>query len=166
MCRAPLIWRPGRRSTAARLRSTEIAYSYRCQANLVALQPPASHRLHGKEPIITPCCVFSGFFQVCFLYKLTEGACPKSYGHNVARLAGLPVSVVAQAAVKAAELEAVFRARAAQGEVEEDMPDAGADEGPLEIEKLAAMQSVLCAAGRGSSEMLMAAWRDLSRASG
>ncbi|KAK9807187.1 hypothetical protein WJX73_005617 [Symbiochloris irregularis] len=33
--------------------------------------------------------------QVTFLYKLAEGACPKSYGPNVARLAGLPPSLLA-----------------------------------------------------------------------
>lgn len=27
---------------------------------------------------------------VTFLYKLSEGACPKSYGFNAARLAGVP----------------------------------------------------------------------------
>ncbi|KAG2496433.1 hypothetical protein HYH03_005657 [Edaphochlamys debaryana] len=36
--------------------------------------------------------------EVTFLYRLTMGACPKSYGTNVARLAGLPASVVARAA--------------------------------------------------------------------
>ena len=40
-----------------------------------------------------------------FLYKLVRGACPKSYGTNVARLAGLPEPVVARAAALAAELE-------------------------------------------------------------
>lgn len=44
--------------------------------------------------------------QVTFLYRLTDGACPKSYGTNVARLAGLPDSVVRRAAAKAAESEA------------------------------------------------------------
>ena len=29
-----------------------------------------------------------GVDEVTFLYKLTQGACPKSYGVNVARLAG------------------------------------------------------------------------------
>lgn len=42
---------------------------------------------------------------ITFLYKLTEGACPKSYGFNVARLAGLPASVVALARKKAAVCE-------------------------------------------------------------
>ncbi|PNW83581.1 hypothetical protein CHLRE_05g235750v5 [Chlamydomonas reinhardtii] len=36
--------------------------------------------------------------EVTFLYRLSPGACPKSYGTNVARLAGLPPSVVARAA--------------------------------------------------------------------
>jgi len=30
---------------------------------------------------------------ITFLYKLIEGACPKSYGFNAARLAGLPTEV-------------------------------------------------------------------------
>ena len=30
---------------------------------------------------------------ITFLYKLTEGACPKSYGFNAARLAGLSTEV-------------------------------------------------------------------------
>ncbi|KAI8462894.1 MAG: muts domain V-domain-containing protein [Monoraphidium minutum] len=36
--------------------------------------------------------------EVTFLYQLTPGACPKSYGTNVARLAGLPGPVVSRAA--------------------------------------------------------------------
>jgi len=30
---------------------------------------------------------------ITFLYKLVEGACPKSYGFNAAKLAGLPTEV-------------------------------------------------------------------------
>ena len=41
-----------------------------------------------------------------FLYKLTPGSCPKSYGVNVARLAGLPESVLKCAAKTAAAHEA------------------------------------------------------------
>jgi DNA mismatch repair ATPase MutS len=36
--------------------------------------------------------------EVTFLYRLCDGACPKSYGINVARLANLPNEVVARAA--------------------------------------------------------------------
>lgn len=35
--------------------------------------------------------------EVVFLYKLSEGSSPKSYGINVARLAGLPAAVIEEA---------------------------------------------------------------------
>nr|XP_039260519.1 DNA mismatch repair protein Msh6-like [Styela clava] len=40
-----------------------------------------------------------------FLYKLTDGPCPKSYGFHAARLADVPESVITLARHKAAELE-------------------------------------------------------------
>ncbi|MCD7449438.1 DNA mismatch repair protein msh6 [Datura stramonium] len=46
-----------------------------------------------------------GVEEVTFLYRLTPGACPKSYGVNVARLAGLPDDVLQRAAAKSEELE-------------------------------------------------------------
>ena len=64
----------------------------------------------------------AGAARVTFLYKYTAGACPKSYGLNVARLARLPESIIARAAVKSAEFERAVveaeeqqRARAAGG---------------------------------------------------
>lgn len=36
----------------------------------------------------------AGKETVTFLYKMWEGHCPKSYGFNVAKLAGLPAEVV------------------------------------------------------------------------
>lgn len=45
--------------------------------------------------------------SVIFLYKLTNGACPKSYGMNVAQLAGVPSSVVDVAEKIATEFEKV-----------------------------------------------------------
>ncbi|KAL6525912.1 hypothetical protein OROMI_030307 [Orobanche minor] len=47
----------------------------------------------------------TGLEEVIFLYKLTPGACPKSYGVNVARLAGLPDTVLQEAAAKSREFE-------------------------------------------------------------
>ena len=44
---------------------------------------------------------------ITFLYKFTDGSCPKSYGFNVARLAGLPETVIRQARQKARELEMI-----------------------------------------------------------
>ncbi|XVF32881.1 hypothetical protein REPUB_Repub17cG0121200 [Reevesia pubescens] len=49
-----------------------------------------------------------GVEEVTFLYRLTAGACPKSYGVNVARIAGLPDSVLLTAAGKSREFEAVY----------------------------------------------------------
>lgn len=43
--------------------------------------------------------------KVTFLYTLAPGACPKSYGLNIASLARLPASVIARAAEKSAEFE-------------------------------------------------------------
>jgi DNA mismatch repair ATPase MutS len=43
--------------------------------------------------------------EVDSLPLLLPGACPKSYGTNVARLAGLPASVVARAAAISAQRE-------------------------------------------------------------
>jgi DNA mismatch repair protein MSH6 len=43
---------------------------------------------------------------VTFTYKLTPGVCPKSYGTNVARLAGLPPAVVSRADELAGALDA------------------------------------------------------------
>ncbi|KAJ8900406.1 hypothetical protein K2173_025183 [Erythroxylum novogranatense] len=48
-----------------------------------------------------------GIEEVTFLYRLTPGVCPKSYGVNVARLAGIPVSVLKEATSKSRELETV-----------------------------------------------------------
>lgn len=49
-----------------------------------------------------------GVEEVTFLYRLTHGACPKSYGVNIARLAGLPISVLQKAAAKSREFEAAY----------------------------------------------------------
>ncbi|KAK3258454.1 hypothetical protein CYMTET_32498, partial [Cymbomonas tetramitiformis] len=55
--------------------------------------------------------------RLVFLYKLKEGCCPKSYGLQVASLAGLPAEVVtagSEAAVRLEEsLAHVFEAGAA-----------------------------------------------------
>lgn len=59
---------------------------------------------------------------ITFLYKFVEGACPKSYGFNAARLAGLPEGVIALARSKAREFERsseqlkIFRQLTVQGE--------------------------------------------------
>ncbi|KAL1198069.1 DNA mismatch repair protein MSH6 [Cardamine amara subsp. amara] len=49
-----------------------------------------------------------GVEEVTFLYRLTPGACPKSYGVNVARLAGLPDYVLQRAMIKSQEFETLY----------------------------------------------------------
>jgi DNA mismatch repair ATPase MutS len=117
---------------------------------------------------------FSSYFrcpQVCFLYQLTAGACPKSYGHNVARLAGLPASVVAHAAMKAAELESVFRERASALAPASTANEAaataasGADERRNDaaiVGDVIKLQAVLSAVGNGSMERVLHVWKGLS----
>jgi len=50
----------------------------------------------------------SGREEVVFLYKLTQGGCPKSYGMNVARLAHLPEEVLDLAHRKSEEFEGLL----------------------------------------------------------
>uniref|UniRef100_J3MXB1 DNA mismatch repair protein n=1 Tax=Oryza brachyantha TaxID=4533 RepID=J3MXB1_ORYBR len=52
-----------------------------------------------------------GLEEVTFLYKLTPGSCPKSYGVNVARLAGIPASVLRRANEKSIDFEASYGKR-------------------------------------------------------
>lgn len=51
------------------------------------------------------CHVEPGRADVTFLYKLVPGVCAKSYGMNVATLAGMPPAVVAAATRVAADFE-------------------------------------------------------------
>ena len=43
--------------------------------------------------------------DITFLYKLTEGAAPKSHGFNAAKLAGLPVEIIRSGHAKAKQFE-------------------------------------------------------------
>uniref|UniRef100_A0ACD5YI65 Uncharacterized protein n=1 Tax=Avena sativa TaxID=4498 RepID=A0ACD5YI65_AVESA len=52
-----------------------------------------------------------GLEEVTFLYRLTAGLCPKSYGVNVARLAGIPASVLQRANEKSIDFEANYGKR-------------------------------------------------------
>ena len=42
---------------------------------------------------------------ITFLYKLSSGACPKSYGFNAAKLAGIPSDIITTARQKSREFE-------------------------------------------------------------
>ena len=54
--------------------------------------------------------------QVTFLYKLTEGISPRSYGMNVAAMAGLPPSLIAEAEAMAVQVEQNIQPTAQQAE--------------------------------------------------
>lgn len=99
---------------------------YRLKAASVPLLSycPASADSHASDPrvsikhmgcAVTPSPTADGLEEVTFLYRLADGACPKSYGTNVARLAGLPDAVVRRAAAKAQESEEERQAAAAAG---------------------------------------------------
>jgi len=42
---------------------------------------------------------------ITFLYKFANGACPKSYGFNAARLAGMPTDIIKIGLKRAKEFE-------------------------------------------------------------
>nr|XP_022900437.1 probable DNA mismatch repair protein Msh6 [Onthophagus taurus] len=48
---------------------------------------------------------------VVFLYQMARGVCPKSYGFNVAKLAGLPQSIISRSRELARELESLTKTR-------------------------------------------------------
>ncbi len=52
--------------------------------------------------------------EVTFLYKLCDGSSPRSYGINVARLAGLPAAVIDLAVRQSREFEERMKAKVAQ----------------------------------------------------
>ncbi|KAL1816545.1 hypothetical protein ACET3Z_019119 [Daucus carota] len=75
------------------------------------------HRLalsYHNDPKVSLCHMacqvgeVQGLEEVTFLYKLTLGACPKSYGVNVARIAGLPVTVLKRAVTKSQDFEGMY----------------------------------------------------------
>ena len=68
-----------------------------------------------------------GAGRIEFLYRLTPGVAHRSYGLNVARMAGLPADVVAAAAAQAREMEEAVAARAMARDV--------ARFGPEEVER-------------------------------
>ncbi|KAJ3705799.1 hypothetical protein LUZ61_009504 [Rhynchospora tenuis] len=55
-----------------------------------------------------------GLEEVTFLYRLTSGSCPKSYGVNVARLAGIPACVLQKASEKSNEFESTYGKQASE----------------------------------------------------
>ena len=55
--------------------------------------------------------------NITFLYTLGDGPCPKSFGVNVARLAGLPDDVLQKAKVVSSQFEAEMNGEAGQHKI-------------------------------------------------
>ncbi|KAG5174932.1 muts protein 6 [Tribonema minus] len=66
--------------------------------------------------------------RVTFLYTLTDGACPKSFGINVARLARLPHQVLVTAERKSHAFEAALQQQQAQHRASAGSADAAASD--------------------------------------
>ena len=62
-------------------------------------------RAESVDDVILESSGDQGEETITFLYKFSEGACPKSYGFNAAQLAGLPRYVIQLARRKAHQLE-------------------------------------------------------------
>lgn len=55
--------------------------------------------------------------NITFLYTLGDGPCPKSFGVNVARLAGLPDDVLQKAKTVSSQFEAEMNGEAGQHKI-------------------------------------------------
>ncbi len=88
--------------------------------------------------------------SVTFLFKYAVGACPKSYGLNVARLARLPESVVRRAAEKSEAFEL------AVAEAEREAADAAATAGAAGAQLPASRTAQLAALGNSAVAALAA----------
>lgn len=86
----------------------------------------------------------AGVPKVTFLYRVTRGVAAASYGINVARMAGLPPSVVHRAAAKAEAVEEALRA-AETAEVAREVQRRlkAVVDGNLSAEELAALQALI-----------------------
>ncbi|KAH9320155.1 hypothetical protein KI387_021924, partial [Taxus chinensis] len=73
-------------------------YQHDCTVGLYHMDCKVGTRVGGAE-------------EVTFLYKLVPGACPKSYGVNVARLAGMPDTILERAAKRSADFESQYGQR-------------------------------------------------------
>lgn len=97
-----------------------------------------------------------GTEEVTFLYTLSPGACPKSYGVNVARLAGMPESILQRASARSAELEYLFEDSNRSQNQAVDAPD------PSVCELLKNLDSVLQDSGTDSNTLLPI-WKEATR---
>merc|ERR1719174_2604202 len=85
----------------------ELAQRLGCLVLFATHYHPVS-RAAAQCPKVAPfhmAATLSADNQMTFLYRFLPGLCPASYGHNVARLAGLPTCVLQEALAKSSEFE-------------------------------------------------------------
>jgi DNA mismatch repair protein MSH6 len=85
----------------------ELTQNIGCLVMFATHYHPVS-RAAAQSPKVAPfhmAANVDGNNQMTFLYRFLPGLCPASYGHNVARLAGLPATVLQDALKKSAEFE-------------------------------------------------------------
>lgn len=85
----------------------ELTHRVGCLVLFATHYHPVS-RAAAQSPKVAPfhmAANVDGNNQMTFLYRFLPGLCPASYGHNVARLAGLPESVLQEALARSAEFE-------------------------------------------------------------
>jgi len=86
----------------------ELAENVRCMVMFATHYHPVSRRA-ARSPKVAPfhmaAEVDPATNEMTFLYRFLPGLCPASHGHNVARLAGLPGKVLAEALSRSAEFE-------------------------------------------------------------
>lgn len=62
--------------------------------------------------------------NITFLYKLTQGAAPKSHGFNAAKLAGLPLNIIRAGYAKSKQFERREKEKELVQDVVNTKPDA------------------------------------------
>nr|QDO16203.1 DNA mismatch repair protein MSH6 [Lingulodinium polyedra] len=86
----------------------DLAERVGCNVLFATHYHPVSRRA-AASPLVAPfhmaAEVDEATQEMTFLYRFLPGLCPASYGHNVARLAGLPQKVLEEARAKSAEFE-------------------------------------------------------------
>ncbi|KAJ3035450.1 DNA mismatch repair protein msh6 [Rhizophlyctis rosea] len=100
--------------------------------------------------------------DITFLYKLRQGSCPKSYGMNVASMAGVPSEVVDRAESVAAEFERHQRLR--------QVRDSHVDSNMMHQADFAWLVRMLAGEGGGgrkvSGDIVKAVWKSLQKGLG
>jgi len=86
----------------------ELTHQVQCLVLFATHYHPVSHEA-SRSPRVAPFHMAAEIDErtneATFLYRFLPGLCPASHGHNVARLAGLPPEVLADALARSAEFE-------------------------------------------------------------